>query len=245
MLIHGWPGSIIEFLGLIDPLTRPKNNEAPAFDVVIPSLPGFGFSGPTVTRGWDLRRMAKAFVVLMERLGYSRYGVQGGDWRSIIARYMAHEAPARVIGVHLNFLPVDPPSPEAVAQMSDADRRRFSYFKREESSYYNLQANEPQTLAYALADSPVGWLAWALEIFQYGTDNGGDFLTAVDRDTFLTDVTLYWVTGTVGSALRIYREFRLAGGETALLTRLQMPVACADFPKEMLTSPPSWIRASL
>ncbi len=241
MLIHGWPGSIVEFLGLVDPLTKPKDHNTPAFDVVIPSLPGFGFSGPTTTRGWDPRRIAKALVVLMDRLGYSRYGIQGGDWGSVIARDMAYEAPTHVIGLHLNFLPVPPPNPEAVAQMSDLERRRYTYFEREESSFYNLQASEPQTLAYALTDSPVGWLAWMIGKFQLLTDNNGNFLTAVDRDTFLTDVTLYWVTGTIGSSLRIYREYRLAGGEKAPLPRLETPVAYADFPKEVLASPFSWI----
>jgi len=241
LLIHGWPGSILEFLALIEPLTHPKDSHSPAFHVIVPSLPGFGFSGPTTTRGWDPGRMAKALVVLMDRLGYSKYGIQGGDWGSEIARDMAYEAPARVIGLHLNLITADPPNPEAVAQMSDAERRRFSYFDREESSFFFLQAAEPQTLAFALTDSPVGWLAWMIGKFQLLTDNNGDFLTAVDRDTFLTDVTLYWATGTVGSAMRIYREHRLSGGKTAPLPRLETPVAYADFPKEVFACPFSWI----
>ena len=157
--------------------------------------------------------MAKALVVLMDRLGYSKYGIQGGDWGSAVAQDMAYQAPTHVIGLHLNLIFVPPPNPEAVAKMSDAERKRYSYFDREESSFFFLQATEPQTLAYALTDSPVGWLAWMIGKFQLLTDNNGDFLTAVDRDTFLTDVTLYWVTGTVGSAMRIYRENRLTGEE--------------------------------
>ena len=241
LLIHGWPGSIVEFLALIEPLTNPKDSHSPAFDVIVPSLPGFGFSGPTTTRSWGPRRMANALIVLMDRLGYSRYGIQGGDWGSVIARDMAYQAPAHVIGLHLNFLPVDPPNPGAIAQMSDAERRRFSYFDREESSFYNLQASEPQTVAYALSDSPVGWLAWMIDKFQFLTDNTGDFLTAVDRDSFLTDVTFYWATNTMGSAMRIYREFRLTGEEMAPLPRLETPLAYADFPKEVLACPLRWI----
>jgi epoxide hydrolase len=241
LLIHGWPGSILEFLALIEPLTHPKDSHSLAFHVIIPSLPGFGFSGPTTTRSWGPRRMAKALVVLMDRLGYSQYGIQGGDWGSLIARDMAYQAPAHVIGLHLNLIAVDPPNPEAVAQMSDAERKRFSYFDREESSFFFLQASEPQTLAYALADSPVGWLAWMIGKFQLLTDNNGDFLTAVDRDTFLTDVTLYWVTGTVGSAMRIYRENRLTGEEMAPTPRLETPLAYADFPKEVAVPPFRWI----
>ena len=241
LLIHGWPGSILEFVALIEPLTHPKDCHSPAFHVIIPSLPGFGFSGPTTTRNWDARRMAKALLVLMDRLGYSRYGIQGGDWGSEIARDMAYAAPEHVIGLHLNLLSADPPNPEAIAQMSDSERRRFSYFDREESSFFRIQAAEPQTLAYALTDSPVGWLAWMIARFQLLTDNNGDFLTAVDRNTFLTDVTLYWVTGTVGSAMRIYREHRLTGGESAPHPRLETPVAYADFPKEVFACPLSWI----
>jgi microsomal epoxide hydrolase len=185
--------------------------------------------------------MAKALVVLMDRLGYSKYGIQGGDWGSEIARDMSYEAPVHVIGLHLNLLYADPPNPEVIAQMSDSERRRFSYFDREESSFYRIQAAEPQTLAYALTDSPVGWLAWMIIRFQLLTDNDGDFLTAVDRDTFLTNVTLYWATGTIGPAMRIYREHRLTGGETAPLPRLETPVAYADFPKEVFACPFSWI----
>jgi pimeloyl-ACP methyl ester carboxylesterase len=241
MLIHGWPGSILEFLALIEPLTNPKDSHSPAFHVIVPSLPGFGFSGPTTTRGWGPQRMAKALVVLMDRLGYSKYGIQGGDWGSAIAQDMAYQAPAHVIGLHLNLLFVPPPNPEAVAKMSDAERKRYSYFDREESSFFFLQAAEPQTLAYALTDSPVGWLAWMIGKFQLLTDNNGDFLTAVDRDTFLTDVTLYWATDTVGSAMRIYREHRLTGEDAALSPRLETPVGYADFPREVAVPPFSWI----
>src|SRR5271155_2892368 len=133
MLIHGWPGSIVEFFALIEPLTHPSDSHSPAFDVVIPSLPGFGFSGPTTTRGWGPERMAKALVVLMDRLGYSRYGIQGGDWGSAVAQAMAYQAPTHVIGLHLNLIFVPPPNPDAVAKMSDAERKRYSYFDREES----------------------------------------------------------------------------------------------------------------
>jgi epoxide hydrolase len=241
LLIHGWPGSIVEFLALIEPLTNPTDSHTPAFDVIIPSLPGFGFSGPTTTRGWGPQRMAKALVVLMDRLGYSRYGIQGGDWGSLIARDMAYQAPAHVIGLHLNLLTADPPNADAVAQMSDAERKRLSYFDQPESSFFFLQAAEPQTLAYALTDSPVGWLAWMVGKFQLLTDNNGDFLTAVDRDTFLTDVTLYWVTDTVGSAMRIYREHRLTAEDAVPSPRLETPIGYADFPKEVAVPPFRWV----
>jgi len=186
--------------------------------------------------------MARAFITLMGGLGYSRYGVQGGDWGSTVARDMAHDASDHVIGAHVNFLPLGPPSKEALAQMSDAEHKRCSYFEREESSHYLIKASEPQTLAYGFTDSPVGWMAWVMDIFQQATDNDGDFLTAVNRDAFLTDVTLYWVTDTVGSSMRIYREFRLAGEEAKPQPGVTVPIAFADFPKEVLACPLRWAK---
>jgi pimeloyl-ACP methyl ester carboxylesterase len=241
MLIHGWPGSIVEFLALIEPLTHPKDSSTPAFDLIIPSLPGFGFSGPTKSRGWDSHRMAKAFIVLMDRLGYSTYGIQGGDWGSEIARQMARQAADHVIGLHLNLISVPPPSPDATKELTSEEHRRYTQWWDEgRSAFFNLQSIEPQTAAYALTDSPVGWLAWLAVKFQDLTDNDGDFLHTVDRDTFLTDVTLFWVTTTVGSSMRIYRESRLSVIEEAP-SRLKTPVAYAVFPKEVAAAPERWI----
>ena len=241
MLIHGWPGSVLEFLALIGPLTHPKDSSTPAFDVVVPSLPGFGFSGPTTNRGWDTVRMAKALIVLMDRLGYSKYGIQGGDWGSEVARQMARQAPTHVIGLHLNLIAVPPPSPDAMKQLTAEERQRYSqWWVGGRSTFFNLQSSEPQTVAYALTDSPVGWLAWLTEKFQDLTDNDGDFLHSVNRDTFLTDVTLYWVTGTVGSSMRIYRESRLSDIDAAP-SKLKTPVAYAVFPKEVVAAPERWI----
>ena len=241
MLIHGWPGSIVEFLALIDPLTRPKGSSTPAFDVIIPSIPGFGFSGPTNSRGWGTERMARAFIVLMDRLGYSRYGIQGGDWGSEIARQMARQVPTRVIGLHLNLLPVSPPSADAMKELTAEEHRRYrQWWDEGRSAFFDLQSIEPQTVAYALTDSPVGWMAWLAEKFQDLTDNDGDFLHSVDRDTFLTNVTLYWVTGTVSSSMRIYREHRLSDSDESP-PPMKTPVAYAVFPKEVVVAPERWI----
>jgi pimeloyl-ACP methyl ester carboxylesterase len=241
LLLHGWPGSIVEFLAVIQPLTNPPDSQSPAFDVVIPSLPGFGFSGPTTSRGWDPVRMAKAFIVLMDRLGYPKYGVQGGDWGSEIAQQMARAAPSRVIGLHLNLIFVSPPSPQAKQELSAEERRRYlQWWVEGRSGFVALQSLEPQTIAYALTDSPVGWMAWVAVRFQYLTDNDGDFLHTVDRDTFLTNVSLYWLTGTVGSSMRLYREEQLADSG-AVAPRLETPIGYAIFPKDCCVAPDRWL----
>ena len=242
LLIHGWPGSVIEFMSLVEELTNPKDQTSPAFHVVIPSLPGFGFSGPTRSRGWGPQRMAKALAALMGRLGYSKYGVQGGDWGSTIALDIPPVAPDSVIGIHVNLLAVQPPTPSAFSEMSADERRRFSGFWDEGGAFFALQAREPQTLAYGLGDSPVGWLAWTTMKFQDLVDHDGDFLHTIDRDTFLDNVTLYWVTGTVGSSMRIYRENRLVGRDRDA-PRFNTPVGYAVFPREAVASPLRWIEA--
>jgi pimeloyl-ACP methyl ester carboxylesterase len=241
MLIHGWPGSILEFFALIEPLTHPKDSNAPAFGVVVPSLPGFGFSGPTTSRGWGVLRMAKALNVLMDRLGYPKYGIQGGDWGAAVALEMARQAPTHVIGLHLNLINVPPPSPDAMKELTGEEHRRYTaWWDEGRSTFFNVQSSESQTIAYALTDSPAGWLAWLVERFQDLTDNDGNFLHAVDRDAFLTDVTLFWVTGTVGSSMRIYGEHQISDNHMAR-ARINTPVAYAVFPKEVVAAPERWI----
>jgi pimeloyl-ACP methyl ester carboxylesterase len=242
LLLHGWPGSIVEFLALVEPLTHPTDPSMPAFHVVIPSLPGFGFSGPTLTRGWGPHRIAKAMATLMDRLGYRHYGVQGGDWGSTIARAMPDFAPDKIIGLHLNLLTAPPPSPTAAAEMSAEERLHLrSWWEDGRGSFFALQAHEPQTVAYGLTDSPVGWLAWVAMKFQNLVDHDGDFLHSVSKDTFLDNATLYWVTGTVGSAMRIYRENQLEDDSAS--PRFDIPIAYAEFPKEVSAPPYRWIAA--
>jgi epoxide hydrolase len=241
MLLHGWPGSIVEFLAMINPLTRPTDPASPAFHVVVPSLPGFGFSGPTISKGWDPQRISTALIILMERLGYRQYGLQGGDWGARISQLMASRAPTKIVGLHSNFLIAPSPSPQAIAQLNEQERKAFLGFKAgEESGYFRLQETRPQTIAYALTDSPVGLLAWFGEKFQAWVDHDGDFLTVVDRDTFLTNLMLHWATGTVGSSMRIYREALLASGNAAPIPRFPAPVGQAIFPKELISTPDAW-----
>ncbi len=216
ILTHGWPGSIVEFTGVAGPLSDPRaygGDPADAFHLVIPSIPGFGLSGPTRETGWEFMRVARAWSELMTRLGYDRYGVQGGDWGAGISREVGRIDPARVIGVHLNLFPgggaTSEPTPEELAPLDPAERertwaswRRQSEWLKERQGYADLQSTRPQTLAYALTDSPVGQLAWIAEKFKEWTDPA----SVVDRDLLLTNVMLYWLTRTAGSAGRIYYE---------------------------------------
>jgi pimeloyl-ACP methyl ester carboxylesterase len=216
VLSHGWPGSVVEFLDMIGPLTDPRahgGNPADAFDVVIPSLPGFGFSGPTREPGWDCRRIATAFAELMSRLGYRRYGAQGGDFGAFISPDLGRVDPEHVVAVHVNaatagFIPFGPIDPAEVAELSAADQARLARidrFRTDDYGYFQIQATRPQTLAYGLTDSPAGQLAWIVEKFKEWT-RGELPEDSVDPDRILTNVMLYWLTGTAGSAANIYYE---------------------------------------
>lgn len=211
ILTHGWPGSVVEFLDVIGPLTDPQAHggaAGDAFDVVIPSLPGFGFSGPTADAGWGTERIARAWAELMGRLGYERYGVQGGDIGAVVSPQVGRVAADHVVGVHVNggpgVLPSLPLSDAESSALSDLERdriRRIEAFMREENGYIAIQATRPQTLAYGLADSPVGQLAWIMDKFREWTHPRAALPDAViDRDTLLTNVMIYWLTGTAGTA---------------------------------------------
>ena len=209
LLIHGWPGSIVEFLDVIEPLTNPGKGE-PAFDVVIPSLPGFGFSGPCKEAGWNNGRIAKAFITLMDELGYNKFGVQGGDAGAIIGPEIARMAPEKVVGVHVNaatmgFIPMGPIDPADLAKFTDAEKvraQRLQRFMAEHFGFNAIQSSRPQALAYGISDSPAGLLAWISELFE----SFGDRVGAVDRDKFLTNFAIYWFTGTAASSMRLYYE---------------------------------------
>lgn len=213
LLIHGWPGSVVEFLDVIGPLTDPVahgGKAEDAFDVVVPSLPGFGFSGPTREAGWNNVRIGKAFVELMDRLGYQRFGVQGGDAGAIIGPEIGRLAPERVIGVHLNaatmgFIPFGPVSPEEIATFTDSEKvrlQRVQRFMAEHFGFNVMQSSRPQSLAYGISDSPAGLLAWISELFT----SFGDRVDAVPLDKFLTNFMIYWFTGTAASSIRLYYE---------------------------------------
>jgi pimeloyl-ACP methyl ester carboxylesterase len=223
ILTHGWPGSVVEFLEVIGPLADPRTHggdPADAFHLVIPSLPGHGFSGPTRQTGWTTDRVAAAWAQLMARLGYQRYGAQGGDWGSFVSAQLGRLDPDHVAGVHLNaatlgFIPFGPVDPEELASLTDAEKARLERLSTSTAGpgngYFEVQAHRPQTLAYALTDSPVGQLAWIVERFKEWAHDAEVPEDAVDRDQLLTNVMLYWLTGTANSSARMYYENMHAG----------------------------------
>ncbi|MGH3089390.1 MAG: epoxide hydrolase family protein [Rubrobacteraceae bacterium] len=217
VITHGWPGSVVEFLDIIGPLTNPRahgGDPADAFHVVIPSIPGFGFSGPTREPGWTEQRIAAAFAELMRRLGYERYGAQGGDVGAGVSPDLGRVAPDHVVGVHVNaatigFMPFPPLDDAELAELTDSEKtrvERIGEFMAEGFGYAQIQSTRPQTLAYGLTDSPVGQLAWIAEKFKEWTHGAEVPEDAVDRDRLLTNVMLYWLTGTAGSSARLYYE---------------------------------------
>ncbi|MFI6740867.1 epoxide hydrolase family protein [Nonomuraea sp. NPDC050451] len=201
MLLHGWPGTFVMFLDVIEPLSRD-------FHLVIPSLPGFGFSTPLSGPGWGPARTAKAFTQLMALLGYDRYGVQGGDSGSFVAPEMGKHAPDHVVGVHLNAAITFPIGQEGEMDgLTEEERRRWDTMQNFNDGYLQTQSKRPQTVSYGLHDSPVGQLAWIMEKFKELTDPvEGLPEDSLDRDLMLTDVTIYWLTGTAGSSAQFYYE---------------------------------------
>jgi epoxide hydrolase len=245
LLLHGWPGSVLEFQEVIGPLVDPEaygGSVADAFDIVCPSLPGYGWSGPTREPGWDLTRIARTFAELMDGLGYTRFAVQGGDWGSMIAVRLAQLHPDRIVGVHLNLIltagpqPEDgDPTPEEAALV--AERSRYG---ATEEGYVAIQSTKPQTLATALNDSPAGLASWMVDRFHAWTDCDGDLETALSRDSILAAISVYWLTRTAGSAARLYFERRTSGIPVVLDSRLDVPVGCAVFPHEIRRSSRRW-----
>jgi pimeloyl-ACP methyl ester carboxylesterase len=210
VLTHGWPGSIVEFLDVIGPLTDPAahgGDPADAFHVVIPALPGFGFSGPVTDGGWTTNRIARVWAELMRRLGYERFAAQGGDIGSSVSTELGRVAPDRVVGVHVNatnFLPPLPMPDEERATLTDLERDRVARveaFMQEEFGYIAIQSTRPQTVGYGLVDSPVALLAWIMDRFREWTHPRHTLPDEIiDRDRLLTNVMLYWLTSTAGSA---------------------------------------------
>jgi pimeloyl-ACP methyl ester carboxylesterase len=236
LITHGWPGSIAEFLDIIGPLVDPAahgGDPADAFHVIAPSIPGFGFSGPTHETGWNTVRVARAWVELMRRLGYERYGAQGGDTGALVSPELGRIDPEHLAGIHVNNLLTFPSG--QLDDLSDADQGRLKLMQRwqnEMSGYASIQSTRPQTLAYALTDSPAGQLAWIVEKFKEWTDPAAELPEdAVDRDRLLTDVSIYWLTATAGSSARLYYEGAKSWGQANEPSAV--PTGVAVFPMDI------------
>jgi pimeloyl-ACP methyl ester carboxylesterase len=254
IITHGWPGSVIEQMKLIDPLTNPTASDGTAtdaFDVVIPSLPGHGFSGKPRTTGWDPRRIARAWIVLLRRLGYGRFVAQGGDWGNAVTEQMALQAPPELLGIHTNMpatlpdnvlraLQFGEPAPTGMSADEQGAWDQLDFFYKHGLAYSQEMGNRPQTL-YALVDSPVGLAAWMLDhddrsyrLIARVFDGVSEGLT---REDILDNVTLYWLTNTAISSARLYWESKLAFFAPK---GVKLPVAVSVFPDELYSAPRSW-----
>lgn len=241
IMTHGWPGSVLEFLKAIPALTNPEahgGKAEDAFHLVCPSLPGFGFSGKPQKPGWNLDRIADAWASLMQRLGYSRYFAQGGDWGSAVSLALGRRHAGECAGVHVNFL-VPQPDPEDMQQPSELEQKGLAmlkHYQEVESGYARQQATKPQTLGYGLADSPAGQAAWILEKFRTWMDCDGRPESVLTRDELLDNIMFYWVTNSGASSARIYQESlgSFTNGVVAV------PAGASMFPKDLFVTSRRW-----
>jgi pimeloyl-ACP methyl ester carboxylesterase len=256
IITHGWPGSVLEITKSIGPLTNPTafgGRADDAFDVVIPSMPGYGFSGKPQAPGWNPDRIARAWDVLMKRLGYKRYVSQGGDWGSVVADAMARQAPPGLLGIHVNMpatVPADAaramsagdPAPAGLSVEEKAAYDSLNTFFKKNAAYGAMMSTRPQTIGYALSDSPVGLAAWMYDKFAQWTYSGGDPEKSLTKDEMLDDISLYWLTNTAITSSQLYWEnnnnnFNAENQKTA---DIKIPVAVTIFPGEIYRAPKSW-----
>ncbi|HMC38630.1 MAG TPA: epoxide hydrolase, partial [Acidimicrobiales bacterium] len=240
VLTHGWPGSVVEFLDAIGPLTDPPaygGDASDAFHVVVPSLPGYGFSGKPTATGWGVQKTADVWAELMARLGYERYGAQGGDWGSMVTTCIGQQDPEHVAGIHLNmilgFPGPDDGEPTALEQSALAGVQNYMQW---DSGYSKQQSTRPQTLGYGLVDSPAGQCAWILEKFWSWSDTGGDPVGALGADRILDNVMLYWLPATGASSARMYWE----SFNNPPLGPVSVPMGGSVFPKEIFRCSRRW-----
>ena len=241
VLTHGWPGSVVEFLKVIGPLTDPAahgGNPADAFHVVCPSLPGYGFSDKPASPGWGVEKIAEGWAELMARLGYGAYVAQGGDWGSAVTTAIGSQDAEHCRGIHLNMI-VATPDPDTMDDLTDLEKqgiKGMQHYRDWDSGYSKQQSTRPQTLGYGLVDSPVGQMAWIMEKFWAWTDCDGHPENALGRDEMLDNIMLYWLTASGGSSARLYWE-SFGGGRSA---DVSVPTGCSIFPKEIFLCSRRW-----
>ena len=238
VITHGWPGSIVEFHKVIAPLTDPTaygGDASDAFHVVCPSLPGYGFSDKPSAIGWGVEHIGLAWTQLMARLGYTRYGAQGGDWGSTVTTSIGQQDPDHVVGIHVN-MPIAAPTFEDLTDSENAALAALAHYQESDSGYSKQQSTRPQTLGYGLVDSPAGQCAWILEKFREWTDCEGHPENALTRDELLDNVMLYWLPGNGASSARLYWESFNRGRSDEVRT----PTGCSIFPKEIIRMSRRW-----
>jgi epoxide hydrolase len=248
VMTHGWPGSIVEFLKVLGPLTDPTahgGDAADAFHLVCPSLPGYGFSDKPARPGWGVERIAGAWATLMARLGYERYGATGADWGTSVSTVLAQLVPDRLAGIHL-VPPLAPPDPATFEDLTDAERAALASLEHaadRDSGYSREHATRPQTIGYSLVDSPAGLCGWIVEKFWAWTDHDGDLEQVLTRDELLDNLMLYWLPGTGASSARLYWESIrqvnqwISGRATDTVA---VPTGCSIFPKELQRPSRRW-----
>jgi pimeloyl-ACP methyl ester carboxylesterase len=239
VITHGWPGSVVEFHKVIEPLTDPTahgGDAADAFHVVAPSLPGYGFSDKPSAPGWNVHRIADAWATLMARLGYERYGAQGGDWGAMVTAAIGHRDADHLAGIHLNMPIVIPTTTEDLTPQEQGALDAMTHYQTWEAGYSTQQSTRPQTVGYGLVDSPAGQAAWIVEKFWAWTDCDGHPENVLTRDELLDNVMLYWLPATGASSARLYWEsFRNID-----FTEITVPVGCSVFPKEIFRTSRRW-----
>ncbi len=243
VLTHGWPDTVWLFHSVIGPLTRPAEHggdPADAFHVICPSVPGYGWSEAPAEPGWHVRRIAQVQAALVRKLGYERYGVQGGDWGALISPWMALADPDGVCGVHLNMVPAAPPRDREPTEEDLAALKKGREHQRSGMGYAQIQGTRPQTLGVALNDSPAGLAAWIVEKYREWSDCGGDVESVFPRDVLLAGITAYWVTGSITSSIRLYYESMRAGLFGPPTEYVAAPTGVAVFPQEIFSPPRSW-----
>ena len=253
LLVHGWPGSVIEFIDVIGPLSDPERYGAPgapAFHVVCPSIPGYGFSGPTHARGWDVRRISGAMDTLMQRLGYVEYAGAGGDWGSNILTDLARsERATSLSALHLTMPTGLPPEPGVVEELNEFEQASLAHWDHAVATgrvnHVNTNTFRPHTMAVAVNDSPAGLLSWMVDMCRSFTVYEGDVETALTRDQLLANATIYWATGTISSAMRLYFEWAKQKASQPNPPFVTVPVSVSIFPNDIRRWPRSWAERSL
>ena len=246
VIAHGWPSAPAEFAGILDTLTHPTHHGAPAgdaFHVIVVSLPGFVLSTPPSSHSYDIRDGAQTVAALMALLGYERYGAHGGDWGGLVAAWLSHLAPERLVGLHLTTVVAAPQPSASLSTEERADLERQRRFRDREMAYQALQATKPDALSVALGDSPAGLAAWLVDKYRSWSDCDGDVERVFDRDHLLELCTLYWLTGTIGASMRLYFNTRASGRVPLASGRINAPTGCAIFAHELARPPRSWADA--